>query len=75
MRRPRKLRRKGKPKKEQMPKINKLGGRGENRQRECEQHGELIFWQQSGLSIQDWEALESFKSFQRPKYQTEDLFC
>jgi hypothetical protein len=29
MRRPTKLRRKGKPKKEQMPKINKLGGRGE----------------------------------------------
>jgi hypothetical protein len=43
MRRPTKLRRKGKPKKEQMPKINKLGGRGEKRQRECEQHRELIF--------------------------------
>jgi hypothetical protein len=43
MRRPRKLRRKGKPKKEQMPKINKLGGRREKQQRECEQHGELIF--------------------------------
>jgi hypothetical protein len=43
MRRPRKLRRKGKPEKEQMPKINKLGGRGEKQHRECEQHGELIF--------------------------------